>query len=338
MFLIDPRIRFNYATYYICGLREVLNEKEIYTVEPFKSIQCDTIPHYFSGMPIIVNGRKLFIDYCDYDYIFDDRYAWCDVYAKVNCTKEQLDKYDKLMAIGPSFGIQIASKFKTLWLGINNYLKCKQKMQITFSRYIGDYAYSFVRRRRLAKYEQLSEVVDKKYVFHVSTLWNKRLADKSTNVQRGAFLRVCKQLGLIVDGGLLFNANSGGEMNDYDKYKEKYGDFLLYHRVSPNNYICKTKRSLCVFNTPSVGNCHGWKLAEYLCMGKAILSVPLTRELPCPINCLYIVHSPKEISDAVDVLGKDDAMRKDLEQQARTYYETYLSPIAVIKRILTKCV
>ena len=337
MILVDPRIRFNYATYYIYGLQEVLGEKAVYTTEPFESLRCETLSHYFSGVPVVVNGKKIFIDYCDYDYILNDRYAWCDVYAKVNCTDKQLATLDKLMAIGPGFGIQLASRLQTLWLGLKNYRKCKGKMQIPFDRYMGDYAYSFVRRRRLSRYEQSGNSVDKDYVFHASTLWNKQLADQGANVQRAAFLRVCRQAGLTVDGGLLFLENSGGEMSDYSKYKEKYKDFLLEKRVSPDDYIDKTKRSLCVFSAPSVGLCHGWKLAEYLCMGKAILSVPLTRALPAPLDCLRLVHSPKEMAEAVEELRRNEPLRTKMERESRDYYDTWLAPKAVVNRILKKC-
>ena len=107
MVLVDPRIRFNYATYYIKGVKDVMGEKVQFSVEPFQSLRCEQWYEYFSGVPMIVDGKKVFIDYCDYDFIAEDRYEWCDVYAKVNCTKEQLKGHTKLMAIGPGFGIQL---------------------------------------------------------------------------------------------------------------------------------------------------------------------------------------------------------------------------------------
>ena len=334
MIFVDPRIRFNYATYYIKGIEEVTGQQVQFALDPFLDISCKNLTEYFSGVPIVVDGKRIFIDYCDYDYILDDRYNWCDVYAKVNCTDQQLQERQKLMAIGPGFGIQLYSPIKTLWIGWKNYSYCKKHFGIPFRRYLGDYTYSFVRRRKIEQYEKQDEKIDTNYVFHASILWNKRLQDRTTNAQRAAFLKVCKKAGMQVDGGLVYLEDSGGEMKNYAKYKSMYQGFLISKRVGPDDYIKKTKRSLCVFNAPSVGLCHGWKLAEYLCMGKAIISVPLTRALPAPLDCLLIVQNPQEIEHAVNEIHQTEGLRKEMEQSARHYYEKYLSPKAVIETVI----
>ena len=223
---------------------------------------------------------------------------------------------------------------KTLWKGWRTYQACKGHMSISNREFFGNYGYSFIRRRKLERYEQGGEEVDKNYVFHASVLWNKKLQDQTTNAQRAAFLKICKEVGMQVDGGLVYLKDSGGELNNYDKYKTKYKDFLIEKRINPDEYIEKTKRSLCVFNAPSVGMCHGWKLAEYLCMGKAIISVPLTRALPTPIEGLRIVNNPAELKEAVEEIRSIDALRKDMEQASREYYKKWLAPKAVMKHVL----
>jgi len=334
MILVDPRIRFNYATYYIKGVEDLLGEKVQFSTEPFQNLRCEKWYEYFSGVPMIVDGKKVFIDYCDYEFIVEDRYEWCDIYAKVNCTEEQLKEHTKLMAIGPGFGIQLYSPMKTLWKGWRTYQACKGHMSISNREFFGNYGYSFIRRRKLERYEQGGEEVDKNYVFHASVLWNKKLQDQTTNAQRAAFLKICKETGLQVDGGLVYLKDSGGELKNYAKYKTKYKDFLIEKRINPDEYIEKTKRSLCVFNAPSVGMCHGWKLAEYLCMGKAIISVPLTRALPTPIEGLRIVNNPAELKEAIEEIRSIDALRKDMEQASREYYKKWLAPKAVMKHVL----
>lgn len=334
MILVDPRIRFNYATYYIKGVEDGMGEKALFSTEPFQSLRYEKWYEYFSGVPMIVDGKKVFIDYCDYDFIVEDRYEWCDIYAKVNCTEEQLKEQTKLMAIGPGFGIQLYSPSKTLWKGLRNYHTCKGKMSISFREFIGNYGYSFIRRRNIEHYEHEGIKVNKNYVFHASILWNKKLQDQTTNAQRAVFLKICRELGLQVDGGLVYLKKSGGELKNYAKYKTKYKDFLIKERINPDEYIEKTKRSLCVFNAPSVGMCHGWKLAEYLCMGKAIISVPLTRALPAPIEALRIVNNPIELKEAVEEIRSNDALRKDMERASREYYEKWLAPKAVMKQVL----
>ena len=59
-----------------------------------------------------------------------------------------------------------------------------------------------------------------------------------------------------------------------------FDEFIINSRVSLREYIKKIKDSLVVFNTPAVLHCHGWKLAEYLALGKVIISTPISRELP----------------------------------------------------------
>jgi glycosyltransferase involved in cell wall biosynthesis len=105
-------------------------------------------------------------------------------------------------------------------------------------------------------------------------------------------------------------------------------------------YIRKTQSSTVVFNTPAVLRCHGWKLAEFLALGKAIISTPLERLLPAPLEMGRDIHyvdpvSVDSIRDAVERIRGDDAYRRHLEEGARQYYVKYLQPAAVIRRILS---
>ena len=158
---------------------------------------------------------------------------------------------------------------------------------------------------------------------------------------RGEFLKACKKAGMNIEGGLFYvNGESVlKEMPDYPKYKEEYKDFIYESRLSMDDYIRKTKESVVVFNTPSVCECHGWKLAEYLCMGKAIISTPLTREMPSPLvhgKHVHFVNSVEEIYDAVVKINSDEHYRKKLQEGARQYYVKWIAPEIVIQRLLEK--
>lgn len=340
-FIVDPRIRYNYATWYIYGMTKVWGKHAVvYDVTPFISIHYDDFMQYVSGMPVLMiadDGKQqnVFIDYGDYETIFSDRYEWADSYLKVNVTEQQLQKFNKVRAIGPGFGIQLENPFAALWKGLQNYLKSRKYTSIPMWRMMADYAYSFVRRCDIKQYQpNFRYEVRKDYVFHASTLWVKPYMDRTTNAARGAFLNICKALGMKVDGGLFFiSKNSYEEMPEYPKYLEKYKSWIVTSRFSPRKYIDGTKASLCVFNTPSVGMCHGWKLAEYLCMGKAIISTPLTRVMPGEGlehgKNVHFVKSPKELREAIVKLRDDDAYRYNIERNARDYYERYLKPEAI---------
>jgi glycosyltransferase involved in cell wall biosynthesis len=97
------------------------------------------------------------------------------------------------------------------------------------------------------------------------------------------------------------------------------------------------KRSVIAFNTPAVHNCHGWKLSEYLAMGKAILSTPISHVLPKPLEHgrnVHIVRNEEEMREGVMQLLTDRSYRERLSEGAREYYRAYASPAASIRLIL----
>lgn len=341
--ILDPRGTFSYATYYIYGLEQVFGKSHVcFDISPFRGLSYTTRQELNSGMPLVIRGDRdyrVFLDLEDRAIIFNDRYEWCNVYGKVNPTEEQCSTLDKLLPLGPEFGIQLYSKFSTMVLAIKNYLKGRSSSCRSFKDYLGNYAYSFIRRRRMEQFETPA-VVRTNYIFHASTLWYNEFAWTNTNKYRGEFLKACAKAGMEIEGGLYYLGESPDvlrEMPDYAKYKTEYKDFIYTKRLSMDDYIRKTKESVFVFNTPSVCECHGWKLAEYLCMGKAIISSPLTRVLPGPGlehgRNVYFVHKPEEIGEAVNTLMHDSDLRHHLEQGAQEYYTRWIEPTAVIKEI-----
>lgn len=342
--IIDPRLKYNYASWYLLGLERVFGRKTLlYCIEPFRNILYRTTNDYNSGFAFIVkNGNrewKIFIDTEDVAKVFVDRYEWCDVYGMVNPTREQVEEYDKLVAIGPECGITLRSRLMTMVLGVKNYATGRAHTKIPFLVYLRDYLYTNIRRRPIGYYEEDIKI-RQSYIFHASTLWYNQFAVSDTNMFRGEFLRACQKAGIEIEGGLYY-VNSRAvlsEMPDYPKYKKEYKDFIYEERLSMDDYIRKTKESVLVFNTPSVCECHGWKLAEYLCMGKAIISSPLTREMPgeglVHGENVHFVKTTEEIYDAVVKINSDETYRKKLEQGAREYYEKWLAPEVVIKRLI----
>jgi glycosyltransferase involved in cell wall biosynthesis len=100
----------------------------------------------------------------------------------------------------------------------------------------------------------------------------------------------------------------------------------------------KTKSSALVFNTPAVWSCHGFKLAQYLALGKAIISTPLSREMPAPLidrcHIHYVDGSIDSISAAIQLILRDADYRKHLEENAGAYFRKYLIPKSVVERLL----
>lgn len=345
--VVDPRIRYNYLTYYLFGIRSLFPQAHIrYDIKPFRSLSCRTVDEYSMGCPMIFcledMSRKVFIDTDDRNVIREDCYAWADLYAKINVEKDDLKRYNKLFAIGPGFGIKELNVLRLLSLFLQNMLRSRRETAVPINIYLRDYFYPIFKRETYSLYES-EEVTNEEYVFHASTLWYGSKADSTTNKYRGDFLICCKNLGIKIDGGLYYIDNPVvlKEYPDYVKYLQLYKDFLITRRISMKEYIKKTKRSFVVFNTPSVGGCHGWKLAEYLCMGKAIISTPLTREMPgCGLvhgENIHIVNSNEELHDAIKKIQNNPDYRRKLEKGAKLYFEEYLSPTSVVQRILDRC-
>ena len=342
--LIDPRIRYNYASYYLQGLRELVGRRNIhFDVAPFESLSYGDWFVYGCGMPIIAKDgereRRIFIDFGDTERVEADRYEWCDVYAKVNAEFGAEKQYEKLFVLGPAFGIQIDCRPRVMWDCLHRICQSRKHTNIPWKTYMRDYVYSFVRRRRLAQYEKPA-AVQPNYVFHASTLWYDKGTYATTNRYRGEFLKACQRAGIEIGGGLFFIDSEGvlRGFPQYAEYLEEYKDFLYKERLSMDTYLRESKRSVCVFNTPAVLSCHGWKLGEYLCMGKAIISTPLTREMPGEGlrhgESIHFVESTDEIYDAVQRINTDEAYRRRLEQGARAYYEAYLAPKRVAERLV----
>lgn len=342
--IIDPRLKFNYASWFLFGIQQFFGRKNItFNVQPFKELPYSTIKDYNSGFAFIIDTGdqvyKIFIDTEDRAIIFKERYEWCDVYAMVNPTSEQVKFYEKLMAVGPQCGLTLSKKVRTILTCFLNYFRGYQYTTIPFKLYLRDYLYSNIRRRPIKDYS-INISVRTNYIFHASTLWYNQFAATDTNRYRGEFLKACQKAGLQIEGGLFYVEGDAPiiEMPTYPKYKEIYKDFIYNTRLSMDDYIRKTKESVVVFNTPSVCECHGWKLAEYLCMGKAIISTPLKREMPgeglIHGKNVHFVSSPEEIFQAVVKINKDSAYREQLENGARTYYEQFIAPTKVITRII----
>ena len=344
--VVDARARFNYASYYILGLRKVAGDGNVvFKAEPFKELSYNNTRDYNSGLPIIIinddnSSKKIFIDYEDNAVIFQDRYEWADIYGKINATKELLASYSKMLPIGPAFGIQLYGRIRTLWEWMRIMLKIHDKTDIPVKTYLRDYVYSFVRRRPLEMYTTPCEVRNN-YIFHASTLWYNEFAGSDTNKYRGDFLLAAQRAGMEIEGGLFYLGEGPSilrEMPDYAKYKDIYRDFIYDKRLSMDDYIRKTKESVVVFNTPSVCGCHGWKLAEYLCMGKAIISTPLSREMPgeglVHGENIHYATTQDEIYEAIVKIRDDADYRHRLEQGARDYFDKWLSPETVVKRLV----
>lgn len=335
---IDPSSRIFYSSFYIQGLYDVFGKKNVFFSNKYfkqlkRKVESHSYDHYIAF--VLIKGyqtEKYIIDFRDKRSIKESAYDWCDKYAKVNFsfihTKERF--HDKIVSIPPGFGIKIWSKYETAYYCFANYLKCKLSPLVSLKKHLSDY-YRQYKRPSLADYANTNSVTSNdKYVFMIGTLWHHTNCIEGTNLLRKEFIETCRSLNVNFEGGFFAT-------QDHPQYEE-FKDLIFTKLYQTKEYISKTKKSLIVYNTPAVHDCHGWKLGEYLAMGKAIISSPLSNELPEVMvhgENIHVISNSEEMRKAITQLISDDAYRKKLENGAKNYYHKYGSPKAVIENLIS---
>ena len=242
-----------------------------------------------------------------------------------NCSKTPKHLQGKLVLLCPSFAIQYIRPFQALLPAIMGMVTTYRDKR----KYLGCWKRMLQRPQLQEYYPQDSQ---ENYIFHLSTLWQSdewNRNNEGVNYRRALFIRACKAMKgeLLFDGGLVTSRS--------DESIALFSD-CLSKRVPTHECLKKTIASTIVFNTPAYWDCHGWKLGEYMALGKAILSTHLSNDLPAPlINGQHIhyvdVTSPSELQSAIRLLIKDKTYRHELEKNIHQYWCSYGTPTASLR-------
>lgn len=339
--IIDPRCRINYSSYYVEGLRSLYGSSSI----EFGCLP-DIVGGISNGMAVKVvtddGEKRVFFDCFDGDGINEDMLQWADAYGKINLRPDEAHR-DKIVSIGPNFGISLWNLVSTLFRGVKNYRIIKKHCGDDFKQplrsFIRDYAYMVIRRKKYPHYHRFSNEEQKGYFFSLNTLWWGDLSFNTTNRYRGDFMRLCQRHMEAFEGGFYYVASAENESKEYSKYLEEYHDIIYRKRLSMSEYDKRNRRSWFVFSTPSVIGCHGWKLGEFLCEGKAIVSTPLNNVMPGHFESgvHYLeVSTPQEMEDAIIRLRDDAELVQQLKRNAYDYFNEWVSPEASVKIVFAK--
>ena len=256
------------------------------------------------GMSLQYRGRRFYVDTNDPCRIEQQPYDWADVVGKVNVDPPAvLDP--KVRVLGPVFSVR-------LWRLPAGYLQLPRlaaagapiRATIAGLRFQGLRANI---TRPLPKRGRRAGI-------HLSPLRDWRDRHLAASEPRRRFAEAVQRTGIA------------HEITITDR------------RISHEEYLRCTIDSTLVFNSPAVHACLGWKLGEYLALGKAIISTPLDRALPAPLVHGRHIHFVRDDVDAmaaaVELVNGDDGYRRTLEVGARAWYEQYLRPAAVAQRLL----
>lgn len=337
--VIDPSSRMLYSSFYIYGLYELYGKKNVsFSSKWFADLKRKTESHSFDHyMAFVVITRdnqitKVIIDFRDKPSVKESAYDWCDKYAKINFNKELTPRkfQAKIISIPPGFGIKIWGLSETLLHCFSNYIKCRLSPLVSIRNHLADY-YAQYRRPLLERYISTNgSDYSRPYVFMIATLWTNKGASTGVNLLRRKFVELVKKANTEFEGGFF-------ALPDHPQYEE-YKNVIFRRQYSVHEYLMKTRESVFVFNTPAVHNCHGWKLGEYLAMGKAIISTPLVNELPELLEHgenIHFVDNIDEMEDAVNLVLSDSVYRRRLKIGARKYFLQFASPSAVLKDVIS---
>ncbi|MDP4240550.1 MAG: hypothetical protein Q8904_13880 [Bacteroidota bacterium] len=328
--IINPIIDVPYASYFIIGLQSVFGRKNVSFA---KSSQLKLFIKQKKVLNIsflVIDSStsetlKVSIDHGDFNTILDkSTYEWANIYGKVNTNWKLTPKeqFPKLICLATNFGIRGLSCLESIYYSIRNYFAFRPKeIKGHFAKYYKQNNKLWIDGYPLSNSE-------KGYIFSANTLWYSdkyNRLNETTNKIRADFMETCLSMSDICFEGGFIPSQLGNE---------NYKHLHLKKSLSQSAYIDKLKKSIFAFNTPAVWNCHGWKLGEYLCMGKAIISTPLSNDLPAPLihgEMIHIVNNQQELIEAIQLLNENDAYRMKLEKNARNYYEKFVSPEASIR-------
>ena len=272
------------------------------------------------------------IDWGDDPSVEAQDYEWGDRYGKINFNSELTPRkyHPKMISLAPSFGIKLWSDLEGAVYSISNWMKAGTPISGA-KKFLSKY-YKQHKQVALSNYEPHQPLQN--YIYSVNTLWNSNEwidNDESVNRYRANFIDACRSFSEIeFEGGFVYSSIR----NANPRFQELVIDTPW---IPKKTYIEKVKKSILVFNTPAWAGCHGWKLGEYMALGKAIISTPLTNELPAPLihgEHIHVVSGETDdIVRAIKLLINDVDYRKILERNAHAYYRKYASPAQSVKRL-----
>lgn len=327
--IVDPEDDIQYMSFYVKGLIDRFGlSNVVYNRHAFEELS--NADRATRTMRFIIKDgtyeKRYTIDTNDSYRINESLYDWCDVYGSVNTNwaKTPENQQGKLVSLCPSFAIRYTQPilaWTSAALGVMGTRRPRRK-------YLGCW-------RRMMQRPQLSDYTQQQardnYIFHLSTLWHSdewNRNNEGVNLRRAYFIRACQGLDseLHFEGGLVASPNNPSSSLFSD---------CLANRVSGNVSLSKTKKSTLVFNTPAYWDCHGWKLGEYMALGKAILSTPLSNDLPVPLVHGQHIHitgaTQEEMTEAIKYMLFHSDYRHLLEANIYAYWQQYGTPDASLK-------
>ncbi|HUE95719.1 MAG TPA: glycosyltransferase [Longimicrobiaceae bacterium] len=323
---VYPAFNARYYSFYIQGLLDLVGPTRLeYTTRGFPRFNWNCLALRVHGS----TEKKIYIHSNDRPELDETGLRWCDAFGKTNLDPDLVPEGSgrKVIAIGPMMPVRVWGRFRTFDLALRNLWRSRDAIQ-SARKHLGNYRTQLARLPESA-YRPGETCAD--YIFFIASLWER---EPAANAARARFIDACRSLpGIRFEGGLTPRQSWGGvgdfEAPEYESYRSP--------RVSPREYVLRSRRSAVTFNNPAYLSCHSWRLAEHLAMGNAIVSVPIVRAMPASLehetHVHYVDGSVDSCREAIRRILEDTEYREHLERNARRYYERYLAPSSVMRRL-----
>lgn len=321
--LVMPWFNPEYYGWFWHGLRTALPDRKLrFSTAPFPALRDTDFFRPKDTFAFVVDGQRFSIsanDFCQVNQVLAE---WSDVHGRVNVTEQDVRERG-FVPLGPAFGFRAFTKRDQALLAAR-FLRFRpaerfgpRQLRATLARQAG--------RAGLEEYRPTQPTGRP---FYAGTYWAQHSAD---NADRVEYLEVLHEA-LGPDGfcgGLVPLGQMPPEL-----------EHLRTAPLSHAAYLERVRASPFVFNHPAVHGCLGWKLGEFLALGKAIISRPVSNALPAPLVHgvhVHVVDGGREsLAEAVALLARDAEYRNHLGRGAREYFDEHVHPTQSVTRLLDR--
>lgn len=329
---VSPYFNAFYYSYYIFGFRAILAGTSVrfgWLRRTEVPVAWQKVRHIFA-IARFLGGRDVLvgINCYDHDSIPSELLTTVDYYFMVNYNLnivKRLPSHDarRVVPIGPNFGIRALGILSSLEIFLRGIAFTAFKRKAV-REYLAGFYRQIRYRMPLACYQRASDKPGP--IFFCGTYWPK---EPHINAQRARIMEVCLEI---------FGTNFEGGFAPRPQAYETFPHLVMPRQYPHHEYLDKLRRSPIAFCTPGMHDCLGWKLAEFLAMGKATICLPLRRKMPTPLvhgkHVHFVSDDLSDLQEAVCRLYDDLEYRKSLQVGAREYFQEYLHPASVCRRII----
>ncbi|WP_116106166.1 hypothetical protein [Lewinella sp. IMCC34191] len=243
--------------------------------------------------------------------------ALADLYAKTNVSVETQQSHS-IVPIGPTFGV----KYLDVEL-------LKMAIRDAFNK---DYSKWKLAMKRV-KYDMYLQLKDSpgdlRRIFYLNYPWKKH---NDLTEFRKSIIEYLKEL----DHNNIIKFEGGFSKRRFG-YHEGLREVSASKIYNHKNYLESLAQTKIALNTSAVHNCLGWKMGEFLCLGRCMLSFSIENVMPFDFKSGRHYHQIEHISELesnIKYLINNPSVVNTIQRNAHDYFHQYIAPSQIMKRLL----